>query len=189
MALKKIKPVWALTAAAMALMLAAAWGHHRLLSSRTVELASINGEIRSLASANAEAERALSDLPELRQSVRRFAMQVPPDSDLSPLLESVGSDLTPGAAPEREIVTKPTVAGQPVARVPFSLQYRGSFAGTVALLNRLHDGDLFTRVERIVLERSASASGEGNKPLRVLVDFSTFTRTSKELEAWAQAEQ
>jgi len=186
-ALKKIKPVWALTAAAVVLLFGAVFAHHRLLSSRTVELASINDEIRSLASANAEAERAMSDLPELRQSVRRFAMQVPPDSDLSPLLESVGSDLTPGAAPEREIVTKPTVAGQPVARVPFSLQYRGSFAGTVALLNRLHDGDLFTRVERIVLERSAST--EGNKPLRVQVDFSTFTRTSKELEAWAQAEQ
>ena len=187
MALKKIKPVWAFTAAGIVLLLGAAFAHHQLLSSRTVELAAINDQVRSLANANAEAERAVSDLPELRQLVRRFAMQVPPDSDLSPLLESVGSDLTPGAAPEREIVTKPTIAGQPVARVPFSLQYRGSFAGTVALLNRLHDGDLFTRVERIILERSASV--ERNKPLRVQVDFSTFTRTSKELEAWAQAEQ
>ena len=186
MALKKIKPTWALTAGGIVLMFAAAIGHHRLLSSRAVELSTINDEIRRTASANAEAERAVGELASLRAAVRQFAKQVPPDSDLSPLLESVGSDLTPGAAPEREIVTKATIPGQPVSRIPFSLQYRGSFTGTVALLKRLHGGELFTRVERIVLERSPSA--EGQAPLKVQVDFSTFARTSKELEAWAHAE-
>ena len=187
MALKKIKPIWALTAAGILLMVGAAILHHRLLSGRAVELAGINEPINRTASANDAAERAVKDLPELRQSVRRFAAQVPPDSDLSGLLESVGTDPFVEGAPEREIVTKPTIPGQPVARIPFSLQYRGSFNGTVALLNRLHDGTLFTRVERLVLERAPSA--EGNKRLRVQVDFSTFARTSKELEAWAQAEQ
>jgi hypothetical protein len=186
-ALNKIKPLWALTAVGIVLMIGAAIAHHRLLSSRAVELLTINDEIHRTANDNAAAERALSDLPGLRESVRRFAKQVPPDSDLSPLLESVGSDLTPGAAPEREIVTKPTIPGQPVARIPFSLQYRGSFSGTVALLDRLHNGSLFTRVERIVMERGTGT--EANHPLRVTVDFSTFARTSKELEAWAQVEQ
>ena len=186
MALKKIKPIWALTAAGILLMFGAGIVHHRLLSSRAVELSLINDEIHRMENANAAAERAVSDLPELRQSVRRFALQVPADSDISRLLESVGSDPSADGTPEREIVTKPTIPGQPVARIPFSLQYRGSFNGTVALLNRLHDGALFTRVERLVLERAPSA--EGNKRLRVQVDFSTFARTSKELEAWAQAE-
>ena len=186
MVLKQIKPLWAFAAAGIVLTCGAAVAHHQLLSSRAVELSTINEEIRRTASANAEAERAVSELASLRAAVRRFATQVPPDSDLSPLLESVGSDLTPGAAPEREIVTKATVHGQPVSRIPFSLQYRGSFTGTVALLKRLHGGELFTRVERIVMERAPSAEGE--TPLKVQVDFSTFARTSKELEAWAHAE-
>ena len=187
MALKKIKPTWILTAIGIVLMFGAGIAHHRLLSSRAVELLSIKDEIHRTLNSNAAAERAVSDLPALRESVRRFAKQVPLDSDLSPLLESVGSDLAPGAAPEREIVTKATIPGTPVARIPFSLQYRGSFVGTVALLNRLQQGELFARVERIVLERTQS--NEPNKPLRVQVDFSTFARTSKELEAWAQVEQ
>jgi hypothetical protein len=78
------------------------------------------------------------------------------------------------------------VAGQPVARVPFVLQYRGSFASTVTLLRRLQDGPLLTRVERVVVENESTT--DGDKPLRVTVEFSTFARTSKELEAWAQAE-
>ncbi|MDQ3441286.1 MAG: hypothetical protein M3478_13145, partial [Planctomycetota bacterium] len=73
MALKKIKPIWALTAAGILLMFGAAIVHHRLLSSRALELSMINDQISRTASANAAAERGVSDLPELRQSVRRFA--------------------------------------------------------------------------------------------------------------------
>jgi len=184
-ALKKINPLWAVLAVAVIGISAAALLHHRMMSSRGAELAVVDAEIERTGQANARAEQSVRDLPELRQAVRRFANQVVPDSDLSPLIESLGADLAANGAPEREIVTKPTIPGYPVARIPFSLQYRGSFRGTISLLSRLQDGDLFTRVGRIVLEKGA---GEGDKPLRVQVDFSTFARTSKELETWAQAE-
>ena len=39
---------------------------------------------------------------------------------------------------------------------------------------------------RVVMENESAT--DGDKPLRVQVEFSTFARTSKELEAWAQAE-
>ena len=101
------------------------------------------------------------------------------------LIGSAGADAGAPGVPEREIVSKPTVAGQPVARVPFVLQFRGSFASTITLLRRLEDGPLLTRVERVVMENEST---DGDKPLRVQVEFSTFARTSKELETWAQAE-
>ncbi len=186
MALKQINPLWAVVAAAVIGISGAALLHHRMLSGRGTELAALESSVQRTTNANAQAEQLLRDLPELRQAVRRFAGQVPPDSDLSSLLASVDADPAADGAPEREIVTKPTIPGQPVARIPFSLQYRGSFRGTISLLHRLQDGDLLTRVERIVLERS---SNEAQKALRVQVDFSTFARTSKELETWAQAEQ
>ena len=159
--------------------------HGYLVSSRKSALAAVEAEFDRLAEANVAGDRAVRDLPRLRSEVGRLARRVPPDTDLGPLLGSVGSDAT-GAAPEREIVSKPTVKGQPVARVPFQLQYRGSFASTLTLLRRLHDGPLLTQVERVVVE--SEPAGEGDKPLRVQVEFSTFARTSKELEAWSQAE-
>ncbi len=186
MALKQINPLWAVVVAAVIGVSAAALLHHRMLSSRDTELAAIDASIERTANANAQAEQLLGDVPELRQAARRFVAQVPPDSDLSSLLASVDADPAADGAPEREIVTKPTIAGQPVARIPFSLRYRGSFRGAISLLHRLQDGDLLTRVERIVLERSPN---EGKKPLQVQVEFSTFARTSKELEKWAQVEQ
>ena len=57
---------------------------------------------------------------------------------------------------------------------------------TLTLLRRLHDGPLLTQIERVSIE--SDSPGEGEKPLRVQVEFSTFARTSKELEAWSQAE-
>jgi hypothetical protein len=43
-----------------------------------------------------------------------------------------------------------------------------------------------TRVDRVVMERTSA--GETLTPLRVEIEFSTFSRTSKELESWANAE-
>jgi Tfp pilus assembly protein PilO len=186
MALRKINPLWAVLAAAVIGISAAALLHVRALSSRDEELAAISAQIERTAQANAQAEQIVREIPELRQAVRRFARQMPPDANLSLLIESVGENPATDGQPEREIVTKPTIAGALVARTPFSLRYRGSFRGTIAVLRRLQDGDLLTRVERIVLERAAN---EPRTPLRVQVDFSTFSRTSKELEKWAQAEQ
>ena len=191
MALKKINPVWAVAAAVVIGVAAAAVAHRQALGSRADELAAVEAEIERTVTANAIAEHGLRDLPGLRESVRRFARQVPPDADLSRLLGSVGVEdgaAAPNGAPDREIVTKPTIPGQPVARIPFALQYRGSFRGTVSLLQRLHEGDLFTRVERIVLEKNTGEATQQQQPLRVSIDFSTFARTSKELESWAQAE-
>lgn len=185
-ALKRIKPVWIVFAVAGVVITAAGLMHLQLLTSRGKALAVIAAEIRRTEQANVSSEQAIRDLPELRQAVHRFAKQVAPDSDMSHLLESVGTDPAGKGTPEREIVTKPTVAGQPVSRVPFSLQYRGSFRGTIALLDRLHHGELFTRVERIVVEKGASPAGENS--LRVQLDFSTFARSAKELEAWAHVE-
>lgn len=186
MAFKKINPLWGVAVVVVLSISAAAVLHHRMLSGRASELASIEAEVVRTVNANAQAEQSVSDLPELREDVRRFAKQVAPDAYLSTLLESVGADLADDGSPEREIVTKPTIPGQPVARIPFALQYRGTFRGTITLLQRLQDGELFTRVERITLERNGN---KPRKPLRVHVDFSTFARTSKELETWAQAEQ
>jgi hypothetical protein len=185
-ALKDIKPLWAALAAVVVVVVAATFLHVRALVRRDAELANVGAEIERIGRANAQAEQMVRELPELRQAVHRFAMQTPPGADLSPLIESVGVDPAVEGTPEREIVTRSTVNGALVARTPFSLRYRGSFRGTITLLRRLQDGDLFTRVERIVLERPAT---EPRKPLRVEVDFSTFSRTSKELEKWAQAEQ
>jgi hypothetical protein len=186
-ALKKIKPVWIVFAVAGVVITAAGLVHLKVLSSRGNDLAALEADIHRTAQANIDAERLIRDLPELRAAARRFALEVPPEQ--GPLLESIGADLTADGAPEREIMTKPTVAGQPVARVPFSLQYRGTFAGTVSLLNRLQDGERLTRVERIVVERSATGDANDRKTLRVQVDFSTFARTAKELEQWAQLPQ
>jgi hypothetical protein len=137
------------------------------------------------AEANGAESTASRELPGLRRAVARFARRVPPDPNLTSLLGSAGVDAGAPGVPEREIVSKPTVAGQPVARVPFLLQYRGSFASTITLLQRLQDGPLLTRVERVVME---AESTDVEKPLRVQVEFSTFARTSKELETWARAE-
>ncbi|HEV2294628.1 MAG TPA: type 4a pilus biogenesis protein PilO [Tepidisphaeraceae bacterium] len=186
MALKKIKPAWIAFAVAGVVITAAGLLHCQLLMSRGAALAVLKADVQRATQANVQAERAIRDLPELRQAVRRFARQVPSGADLGPLLESVG-DLAADGAPEREIVTKSTVPGHPVARIPFSLQYRGSFRGTITLLQRLQEGSLFTRVERIVIEKGPNS--DSVKPLRVQVDFSTFARTAKELEAWAQADQ
>ena len=192
-AFRKIKPVWIVFAVAGVVITAAGLVHCQVLMSRGGALAVLEAEIQRTAQANVQAEQAIGDLSELRQSVRRFAMQVPPDSDLGPLLESIGTDLAADGVANREIVTKPTIPGQPVARIPFSLQYRGSFRGTILLLNRLQEGNLFTRVQRIVVEKGSptekESSTEGGKPLRVQIEFSTFARTAKELEAWANAEQ
>lgn len=198
MALKlKIKPAWIAFAIAFVVITAAGLLHVQLLTSRGAALAVLEADIDRVAQTNAQAEQAISDLPELRQAVQRFARQVPPDSDLSPLLESIGTDAAAHGMPlDREIATKPTIAGNPVARIPFSLQYRGSFRGTIALLKRLQEADLLTRVERIVVEKAATTTAaatttttEGARPLKVQVEFSTFARTAKELEAWAHAPQ
>jgi hypothetical protein len=101
-------------------------------------------------------------------------------------METLGEALNADGVVEREVLTKPTVAGQPVARVPFSVQYRGSFNGTIAMLKRMQEGQRLTRIDRVLLERSGG--GEDLAPLRVEVDFSTFARTSQELESWATAE-
>ena len=186
MAFKKIKPVWIVFAVAGVVITAAGLVHLKVLSSRGNDLAALEADIHRTAQANIDAERLIRGLPELRQSARQFALKVPPEQ--GPLLESIGADLTADGAPEREIMTKPTIPGQPVARVPFSLQYRGTFGGTVGLLNRLQGGNRLTRVERIVVERT-STGNPNDKTLRVQVDFSTFSRTAKELEQWAQSDQ
>jgi Tfp pilus assembly protein PilO len=163
--------------------------HWQVLSGRRAALAALEAEVRRAAETNGTQSTAARELPGLKKSVARLARRVPPDPNLTTLLGSAGTEAATDGVPEREIVSKPTVAGQPVARVPFVLQYRGSFASTVNLLRRLQDGPLLTRVERVVMEsESATDGGGGDKPLRVQVEFSTFARTSKELEAWAQAE-
>jgi hypothetical protein len=176
-------------AAAAVLALALIGGavlHWRMLASRRADLAALEAEAARAADANGAESRATRDLPALRQAAARFARSVPPDPNLTSLLGSAGADAGQPGLPEREIVSRPTVAGQPVARVPFQLQYRGSFAGTLTLLQRLQDGPLLTRVERVVIENESAT--DGDKPLRVQLEFSTFARTSKELAAWAQAE-
>lgn len=174
------------TGALVLAVLAGAVLHWQLASGRRAALATVEAEIRRAAEANAVAERAARDLPRLRAAVKQLAKRVPPDANLSGLLGAVGTDAGPPGLPEREIVSKPTIPGQPVARVPFALQYRGSFESAVTLLRRLEDGPLLTRVERVSVESESPTGGE--KPLRVQVEFSTFARTSKELEAWSQAE-
>lgn len=186
MARKKIPLTWVCAAAAILVVGAGAMVHWHLLSSRRAALAAAEAQVQAAADANAQAEQGLRELPTLRQSVREFARCVPPDPDISALLGSVGGDVASSAGPQREIVSKPTVPGQPLARVPFSLTYRGSFDGTVSLLQRLHNGELFARIERIVIDNDSAA--EGQHVLRVHLDFSTFARTSKELETWARAE-
>jgi len=159
--------------------------HWRLVSTRKAALAALEADVRRADEANRAQSAAARDLPSLRKAVGRLARRVPPDPNLSSLLGSAGAEAGAPGVPEREIVSKPTIAGQPVARVPFVLQFRGSFASTVTLLKRLQDGPLLTRVERVVVENEST---DGEKPLRVQVEFSTFARTSKELETWAQAE-
>ena len=185
-ALKNINPVWAGLVAVAVAIGAGVLLHSRALASRNQDLAAVNAEVASAVQANARGEELLRELPELREAVRRFARQMPADANLSPLIESVGVDPSVEGAPEREITTQATVAGALVARTPFSLRYRGSFRGTIALLHKLQEGELFARIERIVLERGAT-DGQ-NRPLRVQVDFSTFARTSSELEKWAQVQ-
>jgi Tfp pilus assembly protein PilO len=160
--------------------------HWQMLSTRRAALAALEAEVSTAAEGNGTESVAARELPRLRHSLARFARRVPPDPNLTSLLGSAGTETAGDGVPEREIVSKPTVSGQPVARVPFVLQYRGSFASTVTLLHRLADGPLLTRVERVVMENESAT--DGDKPLRVQVEFSTFARTSKELEAWAQAE-
>lgn len=161
--------------------------HWQMLGARRAALAALEAEVRRAAEANGTQSTAARELPDLKKSVARLARRVPPDPNLTALLGSAGTEgAGADGVPEREIQSKPTVAGQPVARVPFVLQYRGSFASTVTLLRRLQDGPLLTRVERVVVENESTT--DGDKPLRVTVEFSTFARTSKELEAWAQAE-
>jgi hypothetical protein len=171
---------------ALAAVVAGAVVHWQVLGTRRAALAALEAEVRQAADSGGAQSTAARDLPALRRSVARLARRVPPDPKLTTLIGSAGTEAGTDGVPEREIVSKPTVAGQPVARVPFVLQYRGSFASTVTLLRRLQDGPVLTRVERVVLENESAT--DGDKPLRVQVEFSTFARTSKELEAWAQAE-
>jgi Tfp pilus assembly protein PilO len=171
--------------AALVALVAGAVRHWQALSTRRAALAALEAEVRQAADAGA-AQSAARELPVLQRSVARLARRVPRDPNLTTLIGSAGTETGADGVPEREIVSKPTVAGQPVARVPFVLQYRGSFASTVTLLRRLQDGPVLTRVERVVMENESAT--DGDKPLRVVVEFSTFARTSKELEAWAQAE-
>lgn len=159
--------------------------HWRLVSTRQAALTALEADVRQTAESNGAQSAGSGDLPALRKAVARLARRVPPDPNLTSLLGSAGADAGAPGVPEREIVSKPTVAGQPVARVPFVLQFRGSFASTITLLQRLQDGPLLTRVERVVMENEST---DGDRPLRVQVEFSTFARTSKELETWAQAE-
>ena len=159
--------------------------HWRLVSTRRAALATLEADVRQAVDSNGAQSAASRGIPALRKAIARFARRVPPDPNLTSLLGSAGADAGAPGVPEREIVSKPTVAGQPVARVPFVLQFRGSFASTITLLRRLEDGPLLTRVERVVVENEST---DGEKPLRVQVEFSTFARTSKELETWAQAE-
>jgi len=172
--------------AAVAAVVAGAVVHWQVLGTRRAALAALEAEVRQAADSGGAQSTAARELPGLQRSVARLARRVPPDPNLTTLIGSAGTEARPDGVPEREIVSKPTVAGQPVARVPFVLQYRGSFASTVTLLRRLQDGPVLTRVERVVMENESAT--DGDKPLRVQVEFSTFARTSKELEAWAQAE-
>ena len=180
------KLLYAAAAAVVLLVVIGAVVHWRMLASRQADLAAVEADARRAAEANGAESKAARDLPNLRSAAKSFARSVPTDPNLTSLLGSAGADAGQPGLPEREIVSRPTVIGQPVARVPFLLQYRGSFAGTLTLLQRLQDGPLLTRVERVVIENESST--DGDKPLRVQLEFSTFARTSKELEAWAQAE-
>jgi Tfp pilus assembly protein PilO len=187
MAFKRTSLTAACVAAALVLpACAGAAMHWHLLSSRRAAIAAVDAEARRVAQQNAATERAGRELPQLRATARRLARRVPPDPELGTLLGSVGTDASASGAPEREIVTRQTIPGQPVARVPFLLQYRGSFATTLTLLRRLQEVQQLTQVERLVIENESTT--DGDKPLRVQVEFSTFARTSKELEAWSQAE-
>ena len=185
MALEKVKPLW-VVAAIVVVVAAGAYAHWQALGSRREQLAVIEMDLRAVEQTNAALEGATAQLRELRRDVESFARAVPPNSDLGPLMEAMGEALNSDGVVEREVLTKPTVAGQPVARVPFSLQYRGSFNGTIALLKRMQEGQRLTRVDRVLMERSGT--GESDTPLRVEIEFSTFSRTSQELETWANAE-
>lgn len=186
MVFEKSRPIWFAAAAAVVVVAVAATAHWRMLSARGAQVAEVEASLRTAEEANAALEQATMQLPQLRRDVEVFAKAVPPNADLGPLMEAMGEALTQDGVNEREVLTRPTVAGQPVARVPFSVQYRGSFQGTIALLRRMQEGRRLTRVDRVVMERTSA--DQPVSPLRVEIEFSTFSRTSQELESWANAE-
>jgi len=184
-ALEKIKPVWLLAAVAVLVACGAA-AHWKAVGARRAAVDAVEADLRAAVQANSAMARATAQLPLLRRDVAAFVKQVPGNADLGPLMEAVGEALNADGVVEREVLTRPTVAGQPVARVPFSVQYRGSFDGTIALLKRMQEGPRLTRIDRVLMERSGGS--DEHAPLRVEVEFSTFARTSQELESWATAE-
>lgn len=185
MVLEKVKPSWFVIAVAV-LVAAGAVAHWKVVDGRRAELAAVEVRLHDAEQANGALDHLTAQLPQLRRDVETFAKAVPPNADLGPLMEAMGDALNSDGVAEREVLTKPTVAGQPVARVPFSLQYRGSFNGTVALLKRMQEGHRLTRVDRVLMERTSA--GDVMTPLRVEIEFSTFSRTTQELESWANAE-
>ena len=185
MVLEKLKLSWIMAAVAV-LVAGGAVLHYKVLADLRVEVAAVEAQLRDAEQTTVALQALTAQLPQLRHQVTDFAKAVPPTADLGPLMEAMGDALNSDGVAEREVLTKPTVAGQPVARIPFSLQYRGSFNGTVALLKRMHEGQRLIHVDRVVMERTGA--GENLTPLRVEIEFSTFSRTTQELESWANAQ-
>ena len=149
------------------------------------ELMRLEKTLAKLQADSAAYHRAAEEVTALRTELKRFAEQVPYQPDLGQLLSEVGRQLAGGGASDREILTFPTVSGSPLNRVPVSLRFKGSTAGTMALLRQIENYDRLTRIDRIVLEKGDPAS---NGPISTAVEFSLFSRASQEALSWTSGE-
>jgi Tfp pilus assembly protein PilO len=164
--------------------LVSAAGHVRALSSHRATLAALQEEAQRLSAQNA-ATNIDDDRDELRRQTRQFTDEVPLSSDLSSMLERLGQELDQGVALEREISTRPVVEGKDLAQIPVVVKFRGSFDQAFAVLRHIESSPRMTRLDRMLLEQPA---GEGDRALKVEVEFSTFARVGKEAASWAAAE-
>jgi Tfp pilus assembly protein PilO len=175
----------ALLATAAAVVLAGAWTHYALLSAKRTRLQALQSKLADARSVTMVSARLPGEVALAREELREVARRVPSDGEVGGLLQHIGAAMNECNMAEREVVTHPTVAGSPFARIPLSLRLRGSFQDVFKLLGRIEQAGRAAHIDRLVVETS---SEQRNAPLRVEIDLSTYSRHPEEAAAWAALE-
>ena len=175
----------AVLAAAAAAVLAGAWTHYALVSTRKARLQAVQAKVADARAINVHSARRPAEVARAREELKHVAHRVPRDSEVGGLLQHIGAALNECNMADREVITQPTVPGRPFSRIPLSLRLRGSFHDVFKLVGRIEQAGRAARVDRLVLETS---SDHRSGPLRVEIDLSTYSRHPQEAAAWAALE-
>ena len=172
-------------AAAAAVVIVGAWVHYALLSAKKARLHVLQTKVADVRAINVVSARLPDEVAYARQELKHVALRVPADAEVGGLLQHIGAALNECNMADREVITRPTVAGRPFSRIPLSLRLRGSFHDMFKLLGRIEQAGRAARIDRLVVETS---SEQRDGPLRVEIDLSTYSRHPQEAAAWAALE-